>query len=70
MGGVTLASPCTGICTVEDDRCVGCGRTLDEIVRWTTMGDVARDAVMARLIPDIPARYGEGDRREAVNRSR
>ncbi len=29
--------------------CVGCGRTLDEIARWSEMTDAERDAVMAEL---------------------
>jgi uncharacterized protein len=29
--------------------CLGCCRTLDEIVRWSGMSDAARDQVMAVL---------------------
>ncbi|HVA55650.1 MAG TPA: DUF1289 domain-containing protein [Gammaproteobacteria bacterium] len=33
-----LASPCVNICCLdEDDICIGCGRTLDEIRRWSDM---------------------------------
>jgi len=32
------ASPCNDVCTLDDDNvCVGCKRTLDEIVAWSTM---------------------------------
>ncbi|MGI9309765.1 MAG: DUF1289 domain-containing protein [Gammaproteobacteria bacterium] len=32
------ASPCNSVCTLNDSNvCVGCRRTLDEIVRWATM---------------------------------
>jgi hypothetical protein len=24
-------SPCIGVCTLEDDVCIGCNRTMDEI---------------------------------------
>jgi hypothetical protein len=28
---MTTPSPCVGICILEDDVCIGCGRTSDEI---------------------------------------
>jgi len=28
---MTTSSPCVGICTLEDDICIGCGRTSAEI---------------------------------------
>jgi predicted Fe-S protein YdhL (DUF1289 family) len=32
------SSPCNSICTLDDNnRCLGCQRTLDEITRWTLM---------------------------------
>ena len=32
------ASPCISVCTLDDDdRCLGCGRTLAQITRWTLM---------------------------------
>lgn len=32
------ASPCVSLCTLDDDnRCLGCGRTLEQIGRWTLM---------------------------------
>ena len=31
------ASPCVSICTLDDENvCVGCHRTLDEITRWSS----------------------------------
>lgn len=31
------ASPCVSICTLDDENiCVGCHRTLDEITHWST----------------------------------
>ncbi|MDE2235325.1 MAG: DUF1289 domain-containing protein [Gammaproteobacteria bacterium] len=34
------ASPCTRICCLDEaDVCIGCGRTLDEIRRWSDMPD-------------------------------
>ncbi|WP_174285355.1 DUF1289 domain-containing protein [Sphingomonas bacterium] len=60
MGDLTLAgsiddrpaSPCTGICTLDDDdRCVGCGRTLDDIAAWGSMTGAEQRAVIAGLYP-------------------
>jgi len=29
-------SPCVGICVLDKERvrCIGCGRTIDEIINW------------------------------------
>lgn len=29
-------SPCVGVCVLDEDRvrCIGCGRTIDEIINW------------------------------------
>jgi len=29
-------SPCVGICVLDEEgvRCIGCGRTIDEIINW------------------------------------
>lgn len=32
---ITTASPCIGICRLENDICVGCGRTKEEISLWS-----------------------------------
>jgi uncharacterized protein len=46
-----IPSPCTNVCRMDAATgwCIGCGRTLDEIVRWGTTSDGDRDAVMAQL---------------------
>ena len=32
---MTLPSPCVRNCCLdEDDVCIGCGRTVEEIIRW------------------------------------
>ncbi|ATY32654.1 DUF1289 domain-containing protein [Sphingomonas psychrotolerans] len=50
-GSAPIRSPCTNICRIDDATgwCVGCGRTLDEIVRWGTTDGADRDGVMAQL---------------------
>jgi len=46
-----MESPCTKVCVMDADGryCMGCSRTLDEIVRWGTMDDAERAAVIALL---------------------
>jgi predicted Fe-S protein YdhL (DUF1289 family) len=31
-----MKSPCVGICVLDKEgiRCIGCGRTMDEIINW------------------------------------
>lgn len=43
-----MASPCVGICKVEEGTCTGCLRTLDEIRDWTKMTDEEREQIMER----------------------
>ena len=45
-------SPCVSICKVEDNLCIGCGRTLDEIASWTTMTREQRQEVLERIERD------------------
>ena len=46
-----IESPCVLVCSIDTDTgwCLGCGRTRDEIARWTTIDSDARRAVMAVL---------------------
>jgi uncharacterized protein len=46
-----VKSPCIKVCVMDPRRgvCLGCCRTLDEIVSWGSMTDNERDAVMAKL---------------------
>lgn len=43
------ASPCVQICTLDDDVCIGCGRTVAEIANWTRMSVEEKQAVWLRL---------------------
>ena len=42
-------TPCVSLCKLEDGKCIGCGRTREEIARWTRFTDDERMAVMKRL---------------------
>jgi len=46
-----IESPCVKICTLDarSAACLGCGRTIEDIARWSTMGAAERARVMAEL---------------------
>ena len=46
-----MKTPCIRVCAMDPRRgvCLGCCRTLDEIMRWSAMSDDERDRVMAAL---------------------
>jgi uncharacterized protein len=45
-----IPSPCRQICRLgADGRCDGCGRTIDEIGRWTWLAPLERAVVMERV---------------------
>jgi len=53
-----IESPCVKICTLDagSGLCLGCGRTIDEIARWSAMGAAERARVMADLPTRLAAR--------------
>ena len=46
-----IESPCVNICTLDarSGQCLGCGRTIDEIARWSAMSAAERTRIMAEL---------------------
>lgn len=45
-----VRSPCVSVCALdENDICVGCQRTGDEIFRWTTMTNEERRKVLVKV---------------------
>jgi hypothetical protein len=46
-----IETPCNKVCTIDpaSHLCAGCGRSLDEIARWTALTDAERARVMAEL---------------------
>jgi uncharacterized protein len=44
-------TPCIAVCIIDPktNLCLGCGRTLPEIARWSQMDSAERQAVMAQL---------------------
>lgn len=49
--GGGIASPCIGICRMDEARglCAGCLRTLDEIAGWSRAADAEKLAILARV---------------------
>lgn len=44
----TVASPCVRDCCLDDNEvCMGCGRTLQDILRWQAASDEEREAILA-----------------------
>ena len=52
-----MQTPCEKICVVDGPSglCRGCGRSLDEITRWTAYSDAERARIMAELPPRLDA---------------
>ncbi|GAB6050764.1 hypothetical protein JCM16106_16130 [Hydrogenophilus islandicus] len=46
-----MRTPCIQICQIDPATgwCLGCGRTLDEIARWSLMSDAEHDQIFAQL---------------------
>jgi len=46
-----LETPCVNICLLDAAAglCAGCGRTMEEIARWSALSDAERRAIMAAL---------------------
>lgn len=45
-----VLSPCVGVCTLDDNnRCLGCLRTADEIAGWASFTERERERIMEAL---------------------
>jgi uncharacterized protein len=50
MSELRPVSPCIRVCVLDEaSRCTGCGRTIDEIVRWPQMSAAEQWAIVRRL---------------------
>ena len=52
-----IDSPCVKTCTLDarSGLCFGCGRSIDEIARWTTMNAAERARVINELVDRLAA---------------
>ena len=59
-----IESPCDKICTVDpvSGLCLGCGRSLAEIERWTAFTESERSRVMAELPQRLAAMHARNTR--------
>jgi len=59
-----IESPCVKICALDsrEGLCLGCGRTIDEISRWTAMNDFER----RRIMDELPGRLAAYDAKPAA----
>jgi uncharacterized protein len=48
---VPVQTPCIKVCTLDPGSglCLGCGRSLEEIARWSALDDAERVRIMALL---------------------
>ncbi len=48
--GSAVPSPCVNICELDGDFvCIGCGRTIEEVLKWPEYTDEQKKAVLDRL---------------------
>jgi len=47
-----IESPCISVCRYENEVCVGCGRTVDDITNWYDMTNDEKQAVLNRIEKD------------------
>jgi len=52
LGIFMIYSPCIKVCKLQDDVCIGCGRTVEEIACWLKYSDAEREQIMQRLSKD------------------
>jgi len=46
----SIESPCVDVCELDSDFvCIGCGRTIDEVLKWPKYTDEQKKAVLDRL---------------------
>ena len=53
---MTVQSPCTNVCHIDSGTgwCEGCGRSIDEIMRWPNASDAERRAILDMLPARLP----------------
>lgn len=45
----TPKSPCISYCKTENGICIGCHRTIEEIINWRTMTNEEKLAIIKRI---------------------
>lgn len=45
-----MKSPCFNVCELDEDNiCIGCGRSLEQILKWTNYTKEEREEIMRSL---------------------
>ncbi|WP_367991182.1 DUF1289 domain-containing protein [Spiribacter pallidus] len=51
--GASVGSPCVDVCESDSDFvCIGCRRTIEEVLKWPEYTDEQKKAVLDRLFGD------------------
>lgn len=54
-----VGSPCISVCALdEEDVCMGCYRSMEEIARWSEYSEDEKREVIVRCSERCRARYG------------
>ena len=48
-----IESPCIGVCTVLNNRCIGCLRTSEEIKNWLYFSDAQRNKITRKCLKNM-----------------
>jgi uncharacterized protein len=56
-----VASPCIGVCSMDDlsGLCMGCFRTIDEIRSWWDLDDSSKQAIIAQASTRESSVFGD-----------
>ena len=49
-----IKTPCRLVCRLEDNLCVGCGRSVDQIRNWSTYSDEQREQIISEISTTEP----------------
>jgi len=62
-------SPCVKVCSIDATTgwCLGCGRSMEEIARWSSLGSPLRLTILATL-EDRKAKIPDRERRATAFR--
>lgn len=44
-----VSSPCTNVCVLDGDICVGCGRTVAEIMGWQSLSEAEKEHIVEAI---------------------
>ena len=54
-----IESPCIGVCTVINNRCIGCFRTSEEIKNWLYFSDEERNKITKKCLKNMEMNFNE-----------